>query len=314
MPWHYGELVSAGPSGWELDRFGEWLRGKSSATAKAYLSDVAAFAHWASRSATNTPGDVSRILLRRYLAYLATRRYARATIARKAAALRTYFAWCRRRGIVTEDPSRLLSAPRATSRLPRVLSRREIGTLLDGPEVPGSSRRATHGNAVLNRTAGMRGRRSEALELRDRAVLELLYAAGLRVGELCGLERAGVDLHGATVRVLGKGDKEPRIPIHERAVALLGRWLSEGRPVLETAASPPGAVFLNQVGRRLGPRDVRSILDRRSQLPTHLRDGGADLRIVQELLGHSSLQTTQVYTHVSKERLLRVYRDSHPRA
>ena len=161
-----------------------------------------------------------------------------------------------------------------------------------------------------------------AVDRRDLAVLELLYAAGLRVSELCGLNRDGVDLLGRTVRVLGKGGKERRVPIHDTAVAALRDWLSAGR---EEMAGPPQAVFVNRRGARLGPRDVRRILDRRAASPTHphalrhtfathLLDGGADLRVVQELLGHASLATTQIYTHVSKERLRAVYGGTHPRA
>ena len=141
--------------------------------------------------------------------------------------------------------------------------------------------------------------------------LELLYAAGLRVSELCGLDRGDIDLRGRTVTVLGKGAKQRRVPVHDAAVAALAAWFEHGRDDME---GPPEAAFVNRRGGRLGPRDVRRILDRRSASPTHphalrhtyathLLDGGADLRVVQELLGHSSLATTQIYTHVSKERL-----------
>jgi site-specific recombinase XerD len=153
-------------------------------------------------------------------------------------------------------------------------------------------------------------------------VLELLYAAGLRVSELCGLDRADIDLRQRTVTVLGKGSKQRRVPIHDTAVAALGAWFEHGR---DEMAGPPDAAFVNQRGARLGPRDVRRILDRRAASPTHphalrhtyathLLDGGADLRVVQELLGHASLATTQIYTHVSKERLRHVYDGTHPRA
>jgi len=160
------------------------------------------------------------------------------------------------------------------------------------------------------------------IERRDVAVVELLYAAGLRVSELCGLDRGDIDLRGRTVTVLGKGAKQRRVPIHDTAVAALRAWLDEGRDRMD---GPPEAAFVNRRGARLGPRDVRRILDRRAAAPTHphalrhtyathLLDGGADLRVVQELLGHSSLATTQVYTHVSKERLRAVYDGTHPRA
>ncbi len=296
-------------AGWHFEDFARALGGRSVATQRAYRSDLCSFAEWASRGGLDGPERVQRILLRRYLAYLSTRRYARASVARKAAALRAYFSWCRRRGLIDADPARGLSAPRSSGRLPRVLSHAELDTLLD-PKTKGA----------VGDDPG-----AAALELRDTAVLELLYAAGLRVAELCGLERSGLDLGARIVTVTGKGDKERQIPIHDAAAASLGAWLERGRAQLARPQSPPGAVFLNRVGNRLGPRDVRRILDRRSPVPTHphalrhsfathLLDGGADLRVVQELLGHSSLQTTQVYTHVSKERLVSVYKGTHPRA
>lgn len=298
---------------WAVEGFGRSLRGRSPETSRAYVGDVEAFAGWAARGGAAGPADVDRVRLRRYLAYLATRRYARATVARKAAALRTYFQWCRRQGLVEGDPARRLAAPSARGRLPQVLTHRDLATLLDG--------------AVEEGEAGARQLRDVpgAQQLRDDAVLELLYAAGLRVAELCNLDRAGVDLAARAVTVRGKGDKERRLPVHARCAEALSRWLAEGRELLARPDSPPEAVFLNLRGNRLGPRDVRRILDRRSPVPTHphalrhsfathLLDGGADLRVVQELLGHASLRTTQVYTHVSKDRLLDVYGGTHPRA
>jgi integrase/recombinase XerC len=285
------------PPDWDLPGFEAWLTGRSAATRAAYMSDVGAFAEWMGRSGVTRPEEVERLALRRYLASLGTRRLARATIARKAAALRCYFAWLLRQGRLGADPARSLRAPSGGGRLPRVLSGGEVGALLDRPA-------------------------ETALDRRDQAVLELLYAAGLRVSELCGLDRVGVDLRGRTVTVLGKGAKERRVPMHETAAAALAAWLDGGR---EQMAGPPDAVFVNRRGARLGPRDVRRILDRRAASPTHphalrhtyathLLDGGADLRVVQELLGHASLATTQIYTHVSKERLRTVYEGTHPRA
>jgi integrase/recombinase XerC len=293
---------------WRVDGFGRWLATRSPATAKAYRSDVAAFVDWATRAGCAGPGGVERLLLRRYLAYLGTRRYARSSVARKAAALRAYFRWCRQTGLVDADPAQRLSAPSGRGRLPQVLSPPDVDRLLDAA-------RPTDPDDPL----------AAAVALRDDAVLELLYAAGLRVAELCGLDRTGVDLVGRTVTVVGKGDKERRVPVHERCAAALAHWLDEGRDRLVQPETPPVAVFLNRRGSRLGQRDVRRLLDARSPVPTHphalrhtfathLLDGGADLRVVQELLGHASLQTTQVYTHVSKERLLGVYGATHPRA
>jgi integrase/recombinase XerC len=293
---------------WDLAGFGRWLGPRSPATGRAYVGDVAGFVAWGARGGIDGPDQVTRIQLRRYLAFLDTRRYARASIARKAAALRAYFAWCARRGLVASDPASRLSAPSTRGRLPKVLSHQELAVLLGPvPPPPGATPRA------------------RAVALRDDALLELLYAAGLRVAEVCALDGAGVDLAGRSVTVRGKGDKERRVPVHDRAVAALDRWLSDGRATLAGPDSPAAAVFLNQRGRRMGSRDVRRVLDRRSPVPTHphalrhsfathLLDGGADLRVVQELLGHASLQTTQVYTHVSKDRLRKVYAGSHPRA
>lgn len=325
--------AGAGPDGlgiWEIEEFGGSLRHRSPETARAYRSDMTAFARWAGRGGTAGPGQVDRILLRRYLAYLATRGYARATVARKAAAVRAYFLWCRRRGLVDGDPARRLSAPSAGGRLPKVLSHTELASLLDGaPPAPATGAPVPAPAPATGAPAPATGMAAQsvatAVRLRDDAVLELLYAAGLRVAELCGLDRPGVDLAARTVTVRGKGDKERRLPVHRRSAAALEQWLAEGRAALACPHSPPGAVFLNRRGNRLGPRDVRRILDRRSPVPTHphalrhsfathLLDGGADLRVVQELLGHASLRTTQVYTHVSKERLLGVYGGTHPRA
>ena len=293
------EIGAAGDdrSEWDLPAFSNWLSGRAEAPRRAYVSDLRAFAEWMSRQDVIGPAAVERLHLRRYLASLGTRRLARATVARKAAALRCYFAWSVRQGRLPLDPARSLRAPSGKGRLPRVLSGGEIEVLLH--------------------RAG-----DSAVEQRDRAALELLYAAGLRVSELCGLDRRGVDLRGRTVTVLGKGGKERRVPIHDRAAAALEEWLDVGRAEMP---GPREAVFVNQRGARLGPRDVRRILDRLAASPTHphalrhtfathLLDGGADLRVVQELLGHASLATTQIYTHVSKERLRTVYEGTHPRA
>lgn len=291
---------------WELDAFARSVGGRSPHTVRAYRGDVRDFSQWAERAGMAGPGTVDRLLLRRYLAYLATRRYSRATMARKAAALRCYFSWLARRGDIVADPAARLRAPAGTARLPRVLDRSELTQMLDTPGVAASSV-------------------PDEVRRRDDAVLELLYGAGLRVSELCGLDVGDVDLRSRTVTVVGKGDRQRRLPIHDRGVDAVRRWVAEGRPRLAGPASPPQALFLNRRGGRLGPRDVRRLLDHRSPHPTHphalrhsfathLLDGGADLRVVQELLGHANLQTTQVYTHVSKERLRSVYEATHPRA
>jgi site-specific recombinase XerD len=301
---------------WNVEAFSRSLGGLSPETVRAYTGDVGAFVQWAARGGACQPADVDRLLLRRYLAYLSTRRHAPTTVARKAAALRCYFSWSARRGDIAVDPARRLSAPAGGARLPRVLDRGELTTMLDSPG-------AAHGPGP--RRPEPQGAGPEAIRARDDAVLELLYGCGLRVSELCGLDRGDIDLKSRMVTVWGKGGRQRRVPMHDLCAGAVRRWLDQGRSHLAGAQSPPEAVFLNRVGRRLGPRDVRRLLDRRSPVPTHphalrhsfathLLDGGADLRIVQELLGHASLQTTQVYTHVSKERLLSVHGATHPRA
>jgi site-specific recombinase XerD len=291
---------------WYQDEFAGSLTDLSASTVTAYTADLAAFVTWAERARLDGPGGVSRLTLRRYLAYLTTRRYARKTVARKVAALHRYFSWLRHGGLIEVDPSIRISAPAGESRLPRVLGQADLEVLLDDPPARVDSD-------------------SEAVRLRDDAVLELLYGSGLRVAELCGLRPADVDLGRRLVTVWGKGSRQRQVPMSPPAAAAVSAWLIKGRPELVGPDSPPDALLLNRRGRRLGPRDVRRILDHRSAAPTHphalrhsfathLLDGGADLRVVQELLGHASLQTTQVYTHVSKERLRTVYNQTHPRA
>jgi len=290
-----------------LDGFLRSLASDAPATRQAYRGDVAAFVAWASRAGVSDPDKIDRLMLRRYLAYLATRRYSRRTIARKAAALRCYFAWLRRHGLVTVDPSRRLSAPVGEGRLPRVLSTGELETLLE-PE-----RHGVDDDLAASITA------------RDDALLELLYGSGLRVAELCGLGLGDVDLKGPSVTVWGKGDKQRRVPMSHAAADAVQSYVARGRGALVNSSSPAGSLLLNRRGRQMTPRDVRRVLDRRSPVPTHphalrhtyathLLDGGADLRVVQELLGHASLRTTEIYTHVSTERLVSAYRSAHPRA
>jgi len=267
---------------------------------------VRSFITWAQRAGADGPEKVTRLFLRRYLAYMTTRHYARQTVAQRASALRRYFSWLGRKGALAGDPTISLSARTGGSRLPRALSRSELEVILDNPPARGSEVK-------------------QEVRLRDDAALELLYGSGLRVSELCGLCVGDLDLRGRWATVWGKGSKQRRVPISESAARAARRWVDEGRPALARAESPAEALFLNARGLRLGPRDVRRIVDRRSPSPTHphamrhsfathLLDGGADLRVVQELLGHASVRTTQVYTHVSKERLLAVYDTTHPRA
>jgi integrase/recombinase XerC len=294
------------PSNWRLDEWHASLTDLSPASVVAYRRDLAALVRWAARAGVDRPEAVTRLLLRRYLAYLRTRSYAGATVARKVAAIRRYFSWAVRRRLIDTDPTLRLSAPSARGRLPRVLGARDVTALLDGPPAPAGDQA------------------QEARRRRDDAVLELLYGSGLRVSELCGLRLGDVDLGRRTVTVWGKGSRQRQVPVGAPAQRAVREWLAV-RPQMADYQQASDAMFVNLRGRPLGPRDVRRILDRRSPTPTHphalrhtfathLLDGGADLRVVQELLGHASLSTTQIYTHVSKERLRAVYDTSHPRA
>jgi len=299
-------MAIAEPDPWRRDAFLASLTASADATTRAYRGDLEAFITWASRLSLTGPGQVDRKVLRRYLAYLGTRRYAKRTIARKASTIRRYFGWLRRVGTLEVDPSAGLRAPNGDGRLPRVLHDDELAVLLDTPP----ARIADDDPAVRQR---------------DQAVLELLYGSGLRVAEACGLRPDDLDLDHRSVRVWGKGSKQRRVPVSTPTVEALREWLASGRPEMVTNESPPDAVFLNRRGHRLTPRDVRRLLDHRAASPTHphalrhtfathLLDGGADLRAVQELLGHSDLGTTQHYTHVTKERLRSVLDATHPRA
>jgi site-specific recombinase XerC len=294
-------------AGWDVEGFERSLTAASPNTVAAYRRDVEAFVDWAGRGGLGSPHGVDRRTLRRYLAFLATTGKAKRTIARSASALRRYFGWLLRTGALAVDPAAGLHAPSGEGRLPRVLKGEELHSLLDEPPA------AVDGDP-------------EHVRLRDDAVLELLYGSGLRVGEVCGLGPGDVDLRATTVTVWGKGGKQRRVPISAPAADAVDRWVQRGMAVIEPAdADAEGALFRNSRGKRLTTRDVRRIVDRRSVEPTHphalrhtfathLLDGGADLRVVQELLGHANLQTTQVYTHLSDAALRSAYRDAHPRA
>ncbi len=289
---------------WELDDFATSLTSVTPATTAVYRRDLSALAAWATAQGLDHPSELHRRHLRAYLAWLIERGYARRTLARKASSIRRYFGWASRRGVTSSDPSVGLQAPRGEGKLPRVLRSDELDTILDDPRP-------------------RVGEDPEHRRLRDDAVLELLYGSGLRVSELCGLRVDDLDPSRMLVRVLGKGAKERLVPLSEPALKAVDAWLRRGRPTM--TASPHPCLFSNLRGRPLQPRDVRRILDRRAPTPvnphalrhtyaTHLLDGGADLRSVQELLGHADLGSTQIYTHVSKERLRRVLEQTHPRA
>lgn len=250
------------------------------------------------------PAEVGRLTLRRYLATLAERGLARATLARRSSSARSWFALLQRRGVIPSDPAATLESPRAGRPLPRVLRVDEIDRLLVAPDA------------------------ATAVGLRDRALLELLYASGARISEACGLDLEGLDLPQKQVRLAGKGGRERIVPLGTPAVAACRRYLAEARPGLAGALAGD-AVLLSTRGERLGVRDARTAVTRAARLAglghvtphtlrhafaTHLLDRGADLRQVQELLGHASLATTQRYTHLSRGRLQEVHARAHPRA
>ena len=240
-------------SGWHLDDWRLSLADLSAESLRAYEAGLRSFVVWAARAGMQGPSEVNRLALRRYLAYLATRRYARQSIAQRASALRRYFHWLEHRGLVLTDPAVALSAPSGGGRLPRPLSRAEVEVLLDAP--------TDNANGVFQPP--------EAVRWRDDAVLEMLYGSGLRVSELCSLNLSDVGSSSGWARVWGKGSKQRQVPVSEAALAAVKRWVKEGRPQLVREGSPKDALFLNMRGARLGTRDVRRIVDRRSPTPSH---------------------------------------------
>jgi integrase/recombinase XerC len=281
-------------------------RSLSPHTVRAYRADVASLLEHAADNGVSTPGELDLRLLRSWLAIQHESGAARATLARRGAAARSFTAFLHRRGWLAADPGPLLGTPKTHRALPHVLRQDEMTAVLDEDDTD-----------------------DDPITLRDSALLELLYATGIRVSELCGLDMGSVDHSRRTVRVLGKGDKERIVPVGIPALRAVTRWQESGRPALVTEASG-GALFLGARGGRLDPRTARrSVHDRlrvagvsrdtgphgiRHTAATHLLEGGADLRSVQEILGHSSPATTQIYTHVSIERLKSSYRQAHPRA
>ncbi|KQY99252.1 recombinase XerC [Microbacterium sp. Root53] len=284
------------------------VRRLSPATVRAYRNDL--------RDLQATIGDlelrdVDLEHLREWLWQATKRGDERSTLARRTSSARAFFRWAHEEELVPADPSLRLVAPKRGRTLPHVAAAEALGGVLDR-----LGRAAAEGDPVA---------------LRDHALLELLYGAGIRVSELCGLDVDDLDLDRGTARVLGKGSKERVVPFGAPAQRALGAYLTRGRPALAARGAGAGpAVFLGVRGGRMGPRAVYDLVTRevgpvvgssavgphtlRHSAATHLLDGGADLRAVQELLGHASLGTTQIYTHVSSERLAAAYRLAHPRA
>lgn len=296
-----------------LEEFDEYLalqRGRSEHTRRAYLGDLRSLLDFlAQRAPGSGLGSLTLPVLRSWLAAQASTGTARATLARRTSAVKTFTAWAVRQGLMSEDPATRLQVPKARRTLPAVLRQDQAGDAMDA--------------------AKSGAQQGDPLALRDRLIVEMLYATGIRVSELCGLDIDDVDTSRKLLRVLGKGNKQRTVPFGEPAHAALTAWLSDGRPNLATAASG-AALLLGARGGRLGPRQARTVVHQtmaavsgapdigphglRHSAATHLLEGGADLRVVQELLGHSSLATTQLYTHVSVARLRAVHDQAHPRA
>jgi integrase/recombinase XerC len=285
----------------------EHVRRLSPHTIANYGRDLEQLVAWLEERAPRAAEKLARLDVYALRSFLAERhkRDSNATVLRKLSALRTFFRWAVKDGRLKASPADVLDSPKRRKRLPRTVSVDEAFALCAAPD--------------LDTPSG----------LRDAAVIELLYGAGLRISELCGLDLTSVDLRQTSVRVLGKGRKERVVPFHNACGAAIAAWLERGRPAL-AAAPEETALFVGDRGRRLSDRVVRRFLNRygvevgargrvhphklRHAFATHLLEGGADLRGIQELLGHASLGTTQRYTHVDAARLLRVYDDAHPRA
>lgn len=283
-------------------------RGLSENTVRAYLGDLEDLAAYARRHGVPELAGVDITVLRGWLASMAAAERSRATLARRGAAVRTFFAWAARTGRVAQDPALRLASARPASHLPTVLDQGSAAALLD--------------------TARVRADDGDPVHLRDWAALELLYATGARVGELCGADVDDLDLATRTIRLTGKGDKQRVVPVGELAVEAVEAWLARGRPVLATATSGP-ALLLGRRGGRADQRQLRQAVHDvsaaagvsdvaphalRHSVATHLLEGGSDLRSVQEVLGHASLATTQRYTHVTADRLRASFEQAHPRA
>jgi integrase/recombinase XerC len=295
-----------------FERYLRSERGLSAHTVRAYLGDIDSLLDHAAQEGCAVPADLGIDLLRGWLAEQYRAGQARATIARRAAAARSFTAFAHRQGWLPDDPGVKLGAPKVHKRLPQVLAQDQMTRVLAGPAAPPD------------------GELEAAIEVRDTAIMELLYAAGIRVSELCGLDVRDLDDGRRTVRVLGKGSKERVVPVGVPAARAVAAWLAAGRPVLAGARAGQ-AMFVGARGARIDPRTVRRVVHARiatagpavpdtgphglrHSAATHLLEGGADLRSVQEILGHSSLATTQIYTHVSVDRLVAVYEQAHPRA
>lgn len=310
-----------------VDRFArhqESAAGRSPHTVRAYVADVVSLLDHAVRMGRTTLAELDIAVLRSWLARLRSTGAARTSLARRAAAARTFSAWGYRAGLLTTDVAARLASPRPRRTLPRVLRADQVAALVDAA----GAEAAPVGAAQRPDASPPEVPDDDPVLVRDRAVLELLYASGIRVSELCGLDLADVDRTRRVLRVFGKGARERAVPYGAPADRALDDWLRRGRPRLAGPGSGQ-ALLLGARGGRLHPTVVRRLVARyaraagvppvsphglRHAAATHLLAGGADLRSVQELLGHSSLASTQIYTHVTTERLRAAYQQAHPRA
>lgn len=306
-------------------------RGLSPHTVRAYASDAALLLGHVARCGVDEVADIDVAVIRAWLATQHAAGHSRATIARRAAAARALTAFAYQAGLVAGDPGALLGTLKARRELPQVLSVQEMLAVLGSqPRQPGAAGLRAHQDGAPDaRVPDDPDDVAVAIGLRDTAIMELLYATGIRVSELCGLDLDDVDHGRRAIRVLGKGSKERVVPFGLPAGRAVDHWSRRGRGLVAREASG-AALFLGALGGRLDPRTARRVVHARiaatgfvpdasphglrHTAATHLLEGGADLRSVQEMLGHASLATTQIYTHVSIDRLVAAYRQAHPRA
>ncbi|MBI3648552.1 MAG: tyrosine recombinase [Actinobacteria bacterium] len=298
-------------------------------TVLAYRRDLSQLAEFLLRGgASLASAEPER--LRRFLAQQTTLGYARASIARRVASIRAFYRWASTRGRLGDDPSALLGSPKVMNRLPTVLRPKEAAALAEAPADPDAAAAPGEGDKGERGKPGSEGPIRRAIALRDRACLELMYGSGLRVGEVAGLTLDRVDLDRRSVLVLGKGSKEREVPMSDHAADALSAYLVAGRPTMVPVDRSSAALFFNRRKKPFSDRDIRAMVEQyvqrvlpgrrvtphtlRHSYATHLLEGGADIRAVQELLGHATVATTQRYTHVSRRRLFEAYEQAHPRA
>ena len=296
-----------------FERYLRYEKYRSEETIRSYISDLYGFFGFIGRRGISRVEDINLQLIREWLGSMHLKQNAKTTVARRGSTLRTFFSWAHEEELITENPTRGMSTPKRDRHLPAVLSQEQMCSVLD--------------------TVALRCRENpqDIRMLRLWAVLEVLYSSGMRISELTGLNLSSIDRANKTVRVIGKGNKERVVPLGTPAMKVLSQWVKIGRPYwIAKGSRDVTALFIGPRGKRANPRQIREDISRilrtledtevsgahvlRHSAATHLVDGGADIRTVQELLGHASLSTTQIYTHVSMKRLADTYTRAHPRA